>query len=629
MVLTMALSLFCGLAFSGGVDPDLLFPMAGVCFVSGALWGVRLLFGRDVGWNLTPIQWPVLAFLGYSMVRCVFSPFQFEAQFEFLQITLCAVAFLIAANHFKGPRERAIFITVLVVIILFESGYAILQSDGKLFKLLGWDNNKVFHCWERPEGYRGRGSGTYICPNNTAALLEMALGIVLAMAALVHVRRDSLETFIVRKLFVCFAALMAVAGIIFTYSRTGWLATLIGLLLILFWVDWRRRAGWVLLAVAVSGLLMMGIAAWKFDPVRQYIVKTFSVKQQAGGRAIALEDASLGGRIYMWSGTFKMIQERPWLGYGLASWQWFYTRFKSPQIESHAEHTHNEFLNLAADYGLAGFGCIATLFWLFYRHAIRISRSNTAPEERAFAIGAIISVTAVLIHSLSDFPFHIPANSLLLALILGATAAIKPPNGPMLSVPLRTPFRIAVGVLLIAGCGMALWNAGRVGLAEHYTELGDREKRTLNHTGAVEYYRKAIAIAAFAPRPHAKIGDAFRTSAVWRRGPGKEVERKHLAESAVESYESAVLLNPLRTEVLLRQAQAFELSGRDDRALTNYLRAIEASPCNAYNHMRLGFFYRDRGLPDQARLAFQRSYELDLNQDATAIMNFNDLPQSQ
>ena len=188
--------------------------------------------------------------------------------------------------------------------------------------------------------------------------------------------------------------------------------------------------------------------------------------------------------------------------------------------------------------------------------------------------------------------------------------------------------RIGLGVLLIAGCGFALWKAGRLGLAERYTEIGDRAKEALNHTGAVEYFRRAIAIAPTNPRPHAKIGDTFRTSAAWRRGPGKEVERKRLAESAVESYENAVLLNPLKTEVLLRQAQAFELSGRDDRALTNYLRAIEASPCNAFNHMRLGFFYRDRGLTNEAKLAFQRSYELDLNQDATAILNFNDLPSS-
>ena len=230
---------------------------------------------------------------------------------------------------------------------------------------------------------------------------------------------------------------------------------------------------------------------------------------------------------------------------------------------------------------------------------------------------------------MSDFPFHIPSNALLLALILGTTAAIKSPIGPAPSVHLGTPFRIAVGVLLISGCCIALWNAGQIGLAERYTELGDREKQTLNHIGAVEYYKKAIAVAPFAPGPHAKIGDTFRTSAFWRRGSGKEAERKHLAESAVESYENAVRLNPFRTEVLLRQAQAFELSGRDDRALTNYLRAIEASPANAYNHTSLGFFYRNRGLLDQAKLAFQRSFEINPSDDATAIMNFNEIPSPQ
>ena len=293
------------------------------------------------------MQWPVLAFLGYSMVRCLSSPFQFDAQVELLQITLCAVAFLVTANHLKDASTRKIFLVALIVILLFESSYAIYQSMTKSIMVLGW---------EKPEVYRGRGSGTFICPNNTAALLEMGLGLVLAVAVLVKVRRDSLERFVVQKLLVCYAALMAVAGVIVTYSRTGWMATLTALLMILLWVDRRRRAGWIIMAIALGGILMIAVAAWKFDPVRQYIVKTFSVKQQSGGRTIALEDASLGGRIYMWGGTLKMIQERPLLGYGLASWQWFYTRFKSPQIETHAEHTHNEFLNLAADYGLAGFG---------------------------------------------------------------------------------------------------------------------------------------------------------------------------------------------------------------------------------------------------------------------------------
>jgi O-antigen ligase len=617
MVLTMALSLFCGLAFCGGVRADLLFPMAVVGFLSGAFWGVRLLLNGDLRWNLSQLQWPVIAFLGYSMLRCLFSPFQFDAQVELVQITLCAVGFLITANHLTNASARKVFLVALIAILLFESSYAIYQSMTKSIMVLGW---------EKPEAYRGRGSGTYICPNNTAALLEMGLGLVLAMAVLVHVRRDSLEKFVVQKLLVSYAALMAVAGIIVTYSRTGWMAALAALLMILLWVDRRKRAGRLMMGVALGGILMMAVAGWKFDPVRQYIVKTFSVKQQTGGRSIALEDASLGGRIYMWGGTLKMIQERPLLGYGLASWQWFYTRFKSPQIETHAEHTHNEFLNLAADYGLAGFGCMAALFWLFYRHALRISRNNTIPEERAFAIGAIISITAVLLHSMADFPFHIPANSLLLAMILGATAAIKPANDAEVCGLLGKPLRISLGVFLIAGCSFALWNAARLALAERYTEIGDRAKEALDHTGAVEYFRKAIAIAPVAQRPHAKIGDTFRTSAVWRMGPGKEIERKRLAESAVESYESAVILNPLKTEVLLRQAHAFELSGRSDRALTNYLRAIDASPYNAFNHMRLGFFYRDRGMTNEAKLAFQRSYELDVNHDATAIMNFNDIP---
>ena len=115
--------------------------------------------------------------------------------------------FFIAANQFQRPTHRTWLIACLIVVAVFESGFVLWQFATK--------SDAVFE-WTRPEYYRGRGSGSYICPNNMAALLEMTLGLIAARAAMVSIRTVSLEGFILRKLIVAYAALMAVGGILLT-----------------------------------------------------------------------------------------------------------------------------------------------------------------------------------------------------------------------------------------------------------------------------------------------------------------------------------------------------------------------------------------------------------------------------
>ena len=63
----------------------------------------------------------------------------------------------------------------------------------------GGSSSDAVFAWTRPEYYRGRGSGSYICPNNMAALLEMALGLIAARASMINLRSVGLEQLILRK----------------------------------------------------------------------------------------------------------------------------------------------------------------------------------------------------------------------------------------------------------------------------------------------------------------------------------------------------------------------------------------------------------------------------------------------
>src|SRR5262249_17515744 len=135
----------------------------------------------------------------------------------------------------------------------------------------------------------------------------------------------------------------------------------------------------------------------------------------------------MGGRTIMWKGSLQMIRAHPFFGTGGGSWQWVFQRYKKADFAllTRPEHAHNELLNLAADYGLIGFGLMAWIPVAFWRHAHSLTISGPPLETQAFAVGAMVAVTTLVVHSTFDFVLHLPATSVVLAAILGLTAGIE------------------------------------------------------------------------------------------------------------------------------------------------------------------------------------------------------------
>src|SRR5262249_53933225 len=153
-----------------------------------------------------------------------------------------------------------------MVLAVFEAGYAFWQFGSRADVVLFWD---------RPDDYNGRGSGSYVCPNNLAAMLEMAFGLIVARVAMVHIRKASTERFILTKVAVAYTGVMALVGIVITFSRAGWASTLIGLVLFWFWGDWRPRLTGFRTALVLVIISVLALTAWRFQPVRDYVERSF------------------------------------------------------------------------------------------------------------------------------------------------------------------------------------------------------------------------------------------------------------------------------------------------------------------------------------------------------------------
>ena len=611
MMPIMALVLFCSVIPLGGVNPILLSPAFGLIVLISLLWAGRILGSKELSWNRSPMHWPMLIFVGYSVVLYFTTPFEYEARNELFQIGLCALVYFAAAHQFHRRQDRTLFLAALILLAVFESAFAMWQaftlSDAILF-------------WERPEAYNGRGSGTFVCPNHLAGFLEMVLGLVLARAVIVRRESQSVERAVILKVLLIYAAVMAVAGILVTLSRSGWAATVVGLSALLFLGERRLRSVLPRAALVFAVLTFMAFMLWNVDSIRNYVVKSLRVDNQTQG--ISLSDPSLGGRALMWSGTVRMIRDAPLFGTGIGSWQWVYQRYKVPGVTvSEPDYTHNDYLNLAADYGLVGVVIMLALFICFFGHAWRISRTAQHSEQRAFAVGAMLSVISILVHSWFDFNLHIPANSLLLAAIMGFTAAMGDQQRrlPAKAVPPIARYTLGAAVLCVGGIGVRFFLPTL--MAFHYTDLGNGARIQLDYNTAFSHYERASVLDPKYPKPHVMTGDIYLSSANWRKTPAKAGERHSLANKAVQAYERALSLNPLQAYVRVSKARAHELAGEDELALQSYLQAIETSPINAYAYYMLGCYHRDRGQDEQALHAFDKANKYFNYTDPTFQMN--------
>jgi O-antigen ligase len=209
-------------------------------------------------------------------------------------------------------------------------------------------------------------------------------------------------------LFALALAHMAVA-LLFSASRGGIVSCISSLLFFTLLVRLSRRgerhiavAGLVLTAFVLAYALWLGI-----DHVLQ--------------RFMAIDFEEGGDRIPYWSATLGLIGEFPLLGTGLGTYMHGFRRY-SPVLEQVlVDHAHNDYLELLAEAGTVGFllvvGGLGWFCWRTLKHWF----TRQDPQVLGIVLGGLTSVLAIGIHSLVDFNLHIPANALLLSVILGLT----------------------------------------------------------------------------------------------------------------------------------------------------------------------------------------------------------------
>jgi O-antigen ligase len=93
-----------------------------------------------------------------------------------------------------------------------------------------------------------------------------------------------------------------------------------------------------------------------------------------------------GHRFYYWSISINLFKESPLLGAGAGSFRHHLEKTKDPFAAEGHSHTHNEYLTIASQYGLAGLGLFLSLLGI----AIYRSRQIRDPFLKDASLGAIL-----------------------------------------------------------------------------------------------------------------------------------------------------------------------------------------------------------------------------------------------
>jgi tetratricopeptide (TPR) repeat protein len=302
-----------------------------------------------------------------------------------------------------------------------------------------------------------------------------------------------------------------------------------------------------------------------------------------------------GYRVNVWKTALRLWQTEPIVGSGAGT---FTNASRQLRLQTEALDdicAHNDWVQGLAELGLVGAGlglCVVVLHFAAGWGAFGAVARKRSPASggggfrQAVQAGALASLAACAAHSFFDFNLQVPANMLLLAMVLGLLAApgggAEPKGLPAIAGKTGLASTAALGGAL----AVLVWHCHR---AETAWILADNSLRAGKPERALE-----IAREGFSENPaHARLADtAGRASyALFLQTQTGAPERSRHQEEMVGFFKKAADLEPGDAWNFLNLAHAMDAKSADGESRRHYFEAIRIAPFYAapYEFGGLGF----------------------------------------
>lgn len=291
------------------------------------------------------LSWAALIFVGVAFLGVLTSPHLGESLVEWVRLLSMLLMLLVVERLGRQAEWRAHVLTAIAlaaVVPLVVAAYQ-LATDRNLFAAGGFERIR----------------GTFLHSNPLAAFLALLSVVALALVLYDVDRR--------RRVLAAVALAAAVTGLYFTFTRAGWLAAMVGFVVVA--AIRGRRALLPLLAAGVLVVLLLPGIAERFADLTE-------------GESLRGEPSnSLSWRVEYWRSAIDLADVSPLTGIGLK------------QIAAQAEEAkqpHNDFVRAYVEVGVAGIVAYGYLVWQYGATAVRsVRRSRLLPRgpDKAVLVG--------------------------------------------------------------------------------------------------------------------------------------------------------------------------------------------------------------------------------------------------
>ncbi|MGB4781760.1 O-antigen ligase family protein, partial [Candidatus Methylomirabilis sp.] len=333
---------------------------------------------------------------------------------EFLKVLTYALLFWILLNHLRERKQIERVVVTIIGIGFFLAVFAIIQKYSS--------NGKIY--WIRETAQGGEPFGPYVNRNHFAGYMEIALpltiGYILAQSPLRTDRLAIRERLLLwtsqhtsKSILLLFAAIFMGAALLLTGSRGGLVSFAGSMVFFVVMAIMKRtaRSRAIRLALACCGLVLIA-AVWiggnsAFLSLER-LEKTF-------------QEPSAEERAILWRDTLRMANDYGRFGSGFSTFEEVFPAYKTSTAQMIFQYAHNDYLQLLAEGGIVAFGLVVWFIVVWYREVTARWLTRHDPLAAYLALAGMTAVFAMLIHSLTDFNLHIPANAIVTVTVLSIT----------------------------------------------------------------------------------------------------------------------------------------------------------------------------------------------------------------
>jgi len=323
------------------------------------------------------------------------------------------LGFLIVKTVTNRRQIMRIFY-VLIVMGVFEAFYGLFELYNKNPRILFYE--KMY--------YLDSVTGTFVNRNHLSGYLEMiiplALGLMIAridLFSLVGLKwREKLlrlsEKGLATNLLLSLGIIIMSLAIIFSKSRSGvfllvFIFILFFQLTMLYFRGTMHQKKWIKNFLRVVFLFIIFISLY--------------IGIGATLERFALDKLLQEQRPTHWANTIGIVSEFPLFGTGLGTFPSIYPDYEVNRIPMRIYHAHNDYLEYLSELGVLGLILLLGGILFMVINSFLIWRIRRYPEVKGLALGGIVAIICILIHSITDFNLQIPANMMLFSVVLSLT----------------------------------------------------------------------------------------------------------------------------------------------------------------------------------------------------------------